>query len=48
MKSATAKCKVFLDSSALFAGIFSAKGGARFIGEGRITHRYPGRFYSVV
>lgn len=31
MKSATAKCKVFLDSSALFAGIFSAKGGARLI-----------------
>ena len=32
MKSATQpKCKVFFDSSALFAGVFSATGGARLI-----------------
>ncbi|RLC75926.1 MAG: hypothetical protein DRI61_14160, partial [Chloroflexi bacterium] len=32
MKSATQpECKVFFDSSALFAGVFSATGGARLI-----------------
>jgi hypothetical protein len=32
MKSTTQlKCRVFFDSSALFAGIFSATGGARLI-----------------